>query len=288
MAQKMTDVREWLESLSIPASRGRIDRYARVLRKFADCRESGTAEEWLARRGTGDLLNALIEAQELIVIHDELRARTNSEIERRLTACYKGPADARDEQPQSSSNRARNITFELYLGSQLLRAGLEVVFHSTGDLRFHALGREFFVECKRPQSAASVERLHAEAVRQLAARFSSASNPQSARGLVAISATKMFMGDSRIIPVSDRTRLDRYVRKAADQFFSGAGSATGLPSDNRVVATLVDIRALFRLDRPNSIEVGGNLSLAPVLNLPSQDEPVVQALATQINAGIRP
>jgi hypothetical protein len=117
----------------------------------------------------------------------------------KIQACLSGPIMPSDE--SSTSNRARNLQFELYLASTLWQAGFQPILGEHPDLKCEVDGKWFFFECKRLLSATKLKtRIH-EAGKQLRKNRSSA--PHGARGIVAVSLFLVLNPTQRALPSQD-------------------------------------------------------------------------------------
>jgi len=99
-------------------------------------------------------------------------------VERMRTVLGKGPLLREDENPAASSNRPRNDAFGYLVAGRLLAAGVPVVavdginaryaaWSSEADVTFQWNGSLFDIECKRPQSYATLGERTAEAGAQI-------------------------------------------------------------------------------------------------------------------------
>ena len=133
---------EWLSSIGFQIERGRLLDYEKILKKLS---ENFTDDGW------GDFDDAvyrkqittmLIEVRELISIYKGLYydKKLNNDIKHYI----KGPFHAQDENVKSSSNRARNIGFELYLNAIFSKAGFKPIYDTKADLSFYVNNAKFF------------------------------------------------------------------------------------------------------------------------------------------------
>lgn len=242
----------WLESLGFSVAPTRIGDYRRHLNRVSDALETGTLEALLVDMGTSNLINTLFESTELRLIHQLLEPIATPDLVARLKSFIKGPAAYRDEKSGSSSNRARNVGFELSLGAQLLNSGIPVEFHPDGDLRFHFEGHEFFIECKRPQVDHQVNSRVKGALSQLATRYSAAKDPAAARGLVAISATKIINPFGNYYRTASRETLDAGLSRAVQEFIETHERKWQSPSDARTLGCILEFRAFVFIESENT------------------------------------
>ena len=278
----------WLESLGFPVAPTRVGDYHRHLNGIADALDNGTLESLLQKEGTQDLINSLFECTELRQIYQLLEPIADPELAARLGSFIKGPTAYRDERSSSSSNRARNIGFELSLGAQLLNSGISVEFHPDGDLRFHHDGYEVFIECKRPQVEHQVNSRVKDALRQLETRYRKAADPAKARGLVAVSATKIINPFGNYYRTASRATLDAGLSGALQKFIDDHGRKWQSPSDPRTLGCIVEFRAFVFVESENIPTTGGDLAMTERRNLDPEAQSLVASLAELFQRGIRP
>lgn len=148
---------------------------------------------------------ALTESFELADILPFARSLAPEIIKRSLMRILLGPARPADE--TTNTNEARNILFELTMASKLWRAGLvpELV---EPDIRCEVDGRAVYVACKRPFAGTGSRQAYTDALAQI--RTGLTGPPASARGVVALSVTRLLNSGGRIFEfTAQAAREDR-------------------------------------------------------------------------------
>jgi hypothetical protein len=106
----------------------------------------------------------------------------------------------------NSSNRPRNVGFELYLNALFAFAGFRPTYGRHADLSFYHMNQTFFVEAKRPTNAKRAEGLINNANKQLSRRLKDLRSHR-AKGLIALDLTKVINPDGKVMPVFSEDHL---------------------------------------------------------------------------------
>jgi len=102
----------------------------------------------------------LLDVRELISIYKGLSlGKYSKTLDEDVKHYIKGPFHATDENLRTSSNRPRNVGFELYLTSIFSKAGFDPIYDTKADLSFNVKNTRFFVEAKRPVSMKNIPNL---------------------------------------------------------------------------------------------------------------------------------
>lgn len=286
LAEDLDVAAKWLESIGLSISPTRLGDYRRRLTSIVNALDAGELVALFNEEGIKDTIDALYEASEWRLIHQMLADTEDPGLHERLAAFVKGPIAYRDEKTGASSNRARNIGFELSLGAFLKKAGFPIEFHPDGDLRFHYHSHDWYVECKRPQSSGQVKRRVKEALEQLVIRYAEAPDPDSARGLVAVSSTKIINPFGGHFQTQSRQTL-RSDLTAEMEKFSKAHDATWINhEDERTLGGLVEYRAFAIVLDENRPTTGGDVALVTRTPLSDANEELLASFARQIQSGI--
>lgn len=149
---------------------------------------------------------ALTEGFELAETLPFARSVASETIKPRLVRILRGPAVPTDE--NANTNEARNVLFELNVASKLWRAGFQPELSEHPDVRCSIDGRAVHIECKRPFSRSGSRQAYTDSLAQI--RKGLAEAPRSARGVVALSVTRLLNVGNRVIehctkdPLEDR------------------------------------------------------------------------------------
>lgn len=181
-----------------------------------------------------ELVWSIVEGQQLSTIFAGLRDyEPRRVIKRKMEQALKGPLDPNDE--TSNTNEGRNILFELLLGAQFRRAGLDAKIGGKADLQLdHARGR-LYVECKRPFVEKSIRENILIARTQLRKRFDADERPDGVGGLVAISISKVLNKGSNMFVVENEDELEHKLGAEVMQIHEQYGSDYGRQIDLRLV-----------------------------------------------------
>lgn len=229
---------EWLNDHGLHYPRTRIGEYKRHLNELANYWEQGKIEELLRIRDFPTLLNSSHEASELSYIYKGLASLPGSSVTSRLQEFIKGPPSSKNENA-SSSNRGRNIAFELYTAARLAEAGFTIDLTKEADIIVHILDHEVFVECKRPQKDHQVNSNVKAALRQLESRYTSASRPEMARGIIAVAIGKILNPDMLFLQEPTQEALTDRLSSINKAFIDAYDSKWRNPSDCRTIGMLV-------------------------------------------------
>jgi hypothetical protein len=203
VTRELESATQWLERLGIGYSATRFGRYKKALNELEAARLAGIDLFDAARELRA--FAPLFEANELLTIYYGLSGqRVDTYLRPRLKELVAGP-ESYVEENASSSNRARNIGFELAVISTLAASGLSIR-QDGGDADVVAqLGDStIIVECKRPQSETGIHRAITDASHQLARRYRETRRSRAV-GFIALDLTKLSNPDLSVS--SDMSRL---------------------------------------------------------------------------------
>lgn len=190
---------DWMEAMGVRTESTRFTQYLVQLRDVI------SDPERVARTDDPQfelILEAFDSGAELVSVHREFRTIQSDEFIARLSAFAKGTYLQRDEDPKTSSNRARNQGFELYFGAQLSKAGFSVEFPGTSDLQLASPLYRF--ECKRPQSEKKLKANLKDARNQLGRL----SDSDQSINVIALSVGKLVHGGSKFLHVGSQEQLN--------------------------------------------------------------------------------
>lgn len=233
----------WVGAVGFPVERGRIADYRKIVSSLSanfEVKGWGNLDDAAQR---DRVFTALLEIRELVSIFRGLSETTTSAAVAGLKHYLKGPVLLADEDPNTSSNRPRNIGFELYLNALFTFAGLEPKYGSTADLSFSCLGKPYYVEAKRPLSAPSAETSIRIAKRQLSERLNSRGSEQ-AFGLLALDLSKVINPDNKVMPVFSEEHLHNLMYAEDKRQMSLLSSQFLRNRHQRIVGALLHYRML--------------------------------------------
>ena len=162
---------------------------------------------------------ALMEGTEVSLMLPYLQQCELTAISDKIKDCLKGPFKSSDE--KTSSNRPRNIQFELFLANILWQARFQPVLGLHPDLKCRVENRWFFFECKRlfsPSPQALRDRID-EAAKQIQRNRTKA--PPGTRGIIAVSLSRVFNCSQAVQPILNeqqgRQALDTWLMNKANE-----------------------------------------------------------------------
>jgi hypothetical protein len=238
LANGINDACEWLSDHGLHYSRTRMGEYKRHLNELADYWEQGRIDELLELRDFPTLLNSCHEASELSYIFTGLSSLSNLSITTKLHEFIKGPPSCKNENA-SSSNRSRNIAFELYVAARLAAAGFVIDLTKEADIIVVVENYEVFIECKRPQKNHQVNSNLKGALSQLERRYPSANNPEMARGIIAVAIGKILNPDLSFLREPTPEALTNKLSLINKAFIDAFDAKWRNPSDKRTIGVLV-------------------------------------------------
>lgn len=186
----------WLEEHRVRIPATRILRYRRSFDELLQIYESGDEERAWDRFPI--LINTLFEVHELLLIHEGLGdAPGDVDLRSKLSEISKGPTNYTEEDGRSS-NRARNIAFELILASRLSSAGLQLDQTLPTDTACLCNNRTLLFECKRPMEKDNLKRNVKKAEKQLKHQYCNPKRVRS-RGIIAVDLSRLSNPESNLL-----------------------------------------------------------------------------------------
>lgn len=235
----------WIASIGFSVERGRIAEYQRVLTKSVERFDLyGWAFE--SQTHAQQVCTTLLEIREFVSIHRGLSGLSGSAVLREIPYLLKGPFQPTDELSESSSNRPRNIGFELYLAALFASANMHPIYGTDADLCFEHNGHLFFVEAKRPSAPHRVGRLIKDANKQLKQRLKS-SRDNMTRGLIALDLTKVINPANKVMPVVNAAHLDLLMYGEAEKQINSLSAYWHDRRHRDVVGVMLNFRLLIQL-----------------------------------------
>jgi hypothetical protein len=208
------------------------------------------------------------ESLEIIGMLDFLHQCPPAALAPMLRRVLKGPVLAADE--TFNSNDARNIQFELLLGTVLTQSGMTVEL-AEPDLRCHVGNISFFVACKRIWAPNRLNERIDGAIRQLQRELTS--HPE-AGGIIAISVTRQLTPtDGRPIHIASRAAAMELLSTEIEAFiarYCATWSAT-----REAQGILFHTRGVFTNHETGTPDVGSFI-------LMHGESPLVEAIAKRL------
>jgi hypothetical protein len=271
---------DWLESLGVPARKGRHAHYARILDRIVGGRADGSIERLVSERVTTETAIALIEADQLARIWRGFRNDDSVGLREKLQKFVKGPRAPGDESP--TSNRARNFGFELDSAASLSAAGCEVIWRTAADVDVFSRGVRYVMECKRPLSRTSFEDNLKEAVKQLVQRLNV--SPVASYGLVAFSVGRMNWPSGVVVLGESPASIWKTVLGWTQEFDRDHARRL-LGHDPRIVGALIDAPFLGHISGTSQWFLGHAPAILAVCPQQSVEFAHVMAIGDRMRSG---
>lgn len=160
----------WVRSFGVDLHNTRFGRYVAELERYASDIAAGRSPE-----NTPLFFAASADSAVLLEGYLQLRGRFDAYVANRIRKASSGTDSVVDE--TEHNNAGRNFCFELSTASWLVSCGLDLSCDDSADVAGDIAGRYLVVECKRPRSAAQIEKRGREAVRRLRERFAQTTKP---------------------------------------------------------------------------------------------------------------
>jgi hypothetical protein len=166
----LRDAISWAESRGIIMNASsRIKSYLTHVEAIEQAWRSDGGEALIQKETLDNLVNSLMEGDIIGQVVKEIRKIdfVDNKLLENIDKICAGPRRTEDESDRTSTNRARNLFFELRLGAQFLMARLPVRFGEGADLVTSIDGRTVYIECKRAFTANKLGQLISDARDQL-------------------------------------------------------------------------------------------------------------------------
>lgn len=212
---KLKDLDSWLSSLGVSKQADRIRLHISNIRKLQQAYQNDTLKKLAENRGTVQLMWSLIEAMEFADIYISLHDYEPKVLRKKLKIALKGPVDPGAEASAVSSNVGRNTMFELNLASRLRRTGVAVHLDTNPDILCKIGLQNLYIQCKRPFLEQNIPRNVSAAKRQLTRDISN-SQDKSARGLIAISVSRVFNPGDKLFVIKTKQVMKRLADDVQD------------------------------------------------------------------------
>jgi hypothetical protein len=210
---------DWLGQFKPNHLSTRIDKYKTNLVRLANAYDDGKVAELLKTKDEEVLMNSFLEASSLNLIYRGLRNfnRSDAALREKIRVLFDGPEHSNHENPATSTNSARNASFELVMAAHFAAAGYDIAFDREADL-FINDAPLLFVESKRVFSSSKVRRNVRRAFKQLQHRYAAADPTLQKRGLIAISISKLINPSQKLLTARNSEHLRLVLNKQVERF----------------------------------------------------------------------
>lgn len=216
---ELNETVDWLGQFKPNHLSTRVAQYKKNLLLLADAHEDGKVAELLKSRNDEVLMNSFLEASSLNLIYRGLRNfdKSNAALCQKIKMLFGGPEHSNDENPATSTNSARNASFELVMDAHFAAAGYPIDFGTDADLFINDTP-PLFVESKRIYSSLRIEDRIDEAFAQLRRRYASLDPKLQKRGLIAISISKLINPRQKLLSARNIDHLREALNKQVEGF----------------------------------------------------------------------
>ena len=271
----------WVEGAGFPVDRGRHADYRRtittLLRQFPEKGWGDFADTNYRER----VCTALLESRELVSIYLGLSGLTDPAATENLRHYIKGPVLPTQELSATSSNRARNLGFELYLNALFAHAGLLPQYGTEADLSFSVDQLRVYVEAKRPMSSHSIDTSVRVAIRQLTKRLLKYELSDRA-GIIALDLSKVINPQNQVMLVRDESHLHELMHAEDKLQMDRMFPTITMNLKPGIVGTLLHYRLL------TTFETNGSLNTLKWIGwIPFLDEPRLEQINMRLEKVVR-
>ena len=187
--------------------------------------------------------NMFYEVLEFVAIHKALAGKYDEHLSEHVRKMVSGPVVNTDEVPETSSNVARDTTFELALMALVAQAGLQLNFKPKVDVALDFEGRHYLIECKRPRGYKGLEKNLKDAKKQLTRACGAALHTRT-RGIVALDITRLVNPEFKIYVTKDPNDIDRAMVEALDNFVEDHIEVIKANTSRKTIGVLVRLRQM--------------------------------------------
>jgi hypothetical protein len=235
---------EWMRGKGIAVDVTRVGYYEKVLEELADYHDRGAIDDLIALRGAPSLISVLTESTEFVDIHSGLSRAADLHMVPKLKQFVGGAAMLQDE--TVAANQPRNVGFELLIAAFAASVGVNVNLEPPADLSFVGTTQRYFVECKRPFAEKKLANRIRKGLKQLGRRYSAAECPDEARGILAISVSRVVNRGSLMLNVNT-ANVDAEMDRIFEILIRRYSRYWLTIADRRTVAVLLELRTACQL-----------------------------------------
>ncbi|NDV60974.1 hypothetical protein G0Q06_00760 [Puniceicoccales bacterium CK1056] len=195
-------LRNWIDSLGIRTSKGRIAEYSRFLEDYTTSLENDSLDAFFSRWKPGICLCFLQEIYDLIFIYEGLGDRNDLGLISRLERVISGNSFYSDD---GAKTEGRDFSFELFVASIFAKQGINLTLDSESDVTLRHIGLSIFVEAKNLGSLQRIGRNTNNAKKQIMKRIKQELVPANCRGLIALNCTKLLNPEFLFYEIKDKS-----------------------------------------------------------------------------------
>lgn len=264
--ERLGEVINWLSSHGKEPIGTRIAMYQKDLGRLVKAYSEGKLDELLNKRDAETLLNSFLEARSLVLIHKGLKLIQGQDnaLGQRIKDLLKGPEHSNQESSKTSSNQARNVSFELVVAAYFAIAGYKIDLSTDADLSIEDVNTMLFVECKRPQSENGIEPNINDALKQLTRRYEESNFNGEKRGLLALSISKIVNPEQRLLVAKDDQDLHTKMSNILEKFIRKYEYLWAKPKDARTLGIIVHLHTPAEVEGEDSYFTARNTGFSSI------------------------
>lgn len=206
----------WIRSFGLDPHKGRFSDYHKALAALAQVKTLKDARRVLVKLEYAELVNALYEVKELVMIYRGFSNLNVPGLRGKLREYIKGPRST--ERETLRSHKPRDFGFELRIGAHFAASSFKVDYPNSADLQIDHDDKTVFVECKRPSSIESLEERVKDAFDQLTERYENCTGGKPKRGIVALSISKLKNPHNKLVLANTGETLGKMLSATIKRF----------------------------------------------------------------------
>lgn len=275
------ELEHWLQNMKVPV--GRIALYRKSMERLTAVHAAGKIAETFSRDDVQSTILTFPEIAEFEFIRQHLTPEIDRDLPSKLATAASGPELTRAENPKRSTNRPRNILFELTIAATLVSAGFTLEPAGDCDLRTSFEGRPVLIECKRPQWSNNVERAIKDGMGQLQKRL--ATGPAGRFGILALCVSKVLTAGTHVIRVPTREDIRSEILSAENNFVRRHGLVWIRKAPPNVIAVIIHIGAVGIAQNQDQLYTGKQYVVHPIEGRPETEIALAERFFRQFNSG---
>lgn len=285
--EQLSRALDWFSSAGISVFDTRIQKYQADLQNIIQLLEVNDKDTLSGPEFFANAVNSIYEANQIISVHNGLREFVASpELKRKLNLFVKGPHFAQAEDIEHGTNLPRDIAFELTMAAYFNKAGFEIDFHSTADLRAVLDSRVFFLECKRPRKPTSVRASIKAAESQLFERYKTIDS-SSVFGIIALSIDMIVNPKYQLLVADDEHAIDSRMATESQLFAKQYDVNWKRIRDTRTIGMLISIQTPAVSEKQNMITTCNFLAATNIVHSESTPGKLFRSVAEQLTPAIK-
>lgn len=219
---ELKETEQWLNSLNIETAGTRFEMVSKNIETINSEYKKVNINNLRTAMGLDVAYYSLTESHAFISIYKAFKNLNPNHLpKRKLKLSLAGPFLPREEISGSANVNPRNLLFEIELAARFINSGLVVLGFE--DIGFGFEEFKIYVQCKRPHNKKSLKTNIEDAYHQL--KFRNDIFQENVKGMIAISADKLFGIDNKILLINREEEIGRQVNARTADFVNSYQSA---------------------------------------------------------------